>query len=234
MTCCGRAQELSSFRWILQNFLVLRRNAQRLARLIRQHQIHIVDAQTGGHAWSAWRATVKAGAHFMLTFDRIEESGPMQRRSLAALMAGERILISSQFLADHLRATFAIDPARIRLIRRGVDLRFFDPDRVRPDQLIALSRRWHIPDGVSLVMTFARPGGWSDIRVLLEALARLRHIKFRCLLIGADDDQAARPEIEREIARLELIPHRAAYRRMRRHAGGIYARRCRGVGLEGS
>jgi glycosyltransferase involved in cell wall biosynthesis len=187
-----------------QNFLVLRRNAQRLARLIRQHHIGIVHAQTGAHAWSAWRAAEKAGAHFMLTFDTIEESGPVQRRSLAALMAGERILVSSQFLADHVRATYAIDPSRIRLIRRGIDLRSFDPDRVRPDQLIELSRRWHIPDGIPLVMTLARSGGWSDVGVLLEALALVRHIKFRCLLIGADDDRAARPEIEREIARLEL------------------------------
>ena len=115
--------------------------------------------------------------------------------ALAALMAGERILVSSQFLADHVRATYAIDPSRIRLIRRGIDLRSFDPDRVRPDQLIELSRRWHIPDGVPLVMTLARSGGWSDVGVLLEALALVRHIKFRCLLIGADDDQAARPEI---------------------------------------
>jgi hypothetical protein len=31
-----------------QNFLVLRRNAQRLARLIRQHQINIIHAQGAG------------------------------------------------------------------------------------------------------------------------------------------------------------------------------------------
>jgi glycosyltransferase involved in cell wall biosynthesis len=188
-----------------QNFLIIRRNVQRLARLIRQHHITIVHAQGAGPAWSAWRATQKTGAHFILSFDSLEgESGPMQGRFVAALQAGERIIVASQFLADHLRQTYAIEPGRIRLIRRGIDLRYFDPEGVRPDQLIELSRRWHIPDGVSLVMTFAQPGGWADINVLLEGLARLRNIKFRSLLVGADDDTTARPEIEREIARLGL------------------------------
>jgi glycosyltransferase involved in cell wall biosynthesis len=188
-----------------QNFLVLRRNAQRLARLIRQHQINIIHAQGAGPAGPAWRAAQKTGAHFILSFDSIEEeSAPLQKRFLAALLASERVLVVSQFLADHLRVTYSIDPGRIRLIRRGVDLRSFDPDRVRPDQLIDLSRRWHIPDGVPLIMTFARPGSWSDVGALLEALARLRSTKFRCLLVGADEDAAARAEIGRQIARLEL------------------------------
>lgn len=188
-----------------RNPLVLRRNTGRLARLIRERGVTIVHARGAGPAWSAWRAAQDTGIHFLATVDTVYgRSGPMQRRYTAAMMKGERVIAVSQYLADHIRETYPVDPGRIRLIRRGIDLRHFDPDHVGPERLVQLARRWNLPDGVPVVMAAGRRGRWAGNGVLLEALAQLRGLSFRCLLVGADEDAAARPELERRIQRLGL------------------------------
>jgi glycosyltransferase involved in cell wall biosynthesis len=69
--------------------------------------------------------------------------------------------------------------------------------------MVQLARRWSLPDGVPVVMAAGRRG-WCSNDVLLEGLARLKDLSFRCLLVGADEDAANRKELERRIRRLGL------------------------------
>jgi glycosyltransferase involved in cell wall biosynthesis len=182
----------------------LRRCARRLARVIREHGVGIVHARGPGPSWSAFRAASAAGAHFLATFDTVySRGGRLQSRHTAAMAKGERVIAVSHFLADHIREAYPVDPGRIRLIRRGIDLRYFDPEQVRPERLVQLARRWNLPDGVPVVMTASRRG-WAVNGILLDALARLRGLSFRCLLVGAGEDAATRPELERRIRALGL------------------------------
>ncbi len=186
------------------NSFLLGRASRRLARIIRRHRVDIVHARGAGATWAAWRAAADAGAHFLVTFDSVSaQSGPMQRRYVDAVTRSERVIAVSQFLADHIRQTYPIEPGRIRLIRRGIDLRLFDPDNVGPHRLAQLARRWSLPDGVPVVMAAGRRG-WARSEVLLEALACQRDLPFRCLLVGAGEDAADRSELERRIRRLGL------------------------------
>jgi glycosyltransferase involved in cell wall biosynthesis len=187
-----------------RNPFLLRRAARRLARLIRAHKVDIVHARGPGASWAARRAAADAKAHFIATFDTVYDgAGAMQRRYLAAMARGERVIAVSQFLADHVHAVHGVEPGRIRLIRRGIDLAYFDPERVRPERLVQLSRRWSLPDGVPVVLAPVRRGGTGDF-LLLEALARLSGLSFRCLLIGAAEEAAGRRDLERKIHELGL------------------------------
>ena len=178
--------------------------SRRLARVIHRHRVDIVHARGAGATWAAWRAATDAGAHFLVTFDLASaQPGPLQRRYVAAMTKGECVIALSQFQADHIRQTYPVEPGRIRLIRRGIDLRSFDPDKVGPYRLAQLVRRWSLPDGVPVVMAAGRRG-WVGDGVLLEALARLRNLPFRCLLVGAGEDATIRAELEAGIRHLGL------------------------------
>jgi glycosyltransferase involved in cell wall biosynthesis len=188
-------------------FLALRRNARRLARLIAAEGVDIVHARSPGPSWSAYRAAQMLGAHFLTTFHEVYAlRRPRQRRYSAVMVQGERVIAVSQFLADHIRANYPVDPGRIRLIRRGIDLRHFDPDNVGPERLVQLARRWNLPDGVPIVMLAGRLTGWKGQRLLLDALTRLKGShRFRCLLVGSDKGRIGyRAELERQARRLGL------------------------------
>jgi glycosyltransferase involved in cell wall biosynthesis len=186
------------------NPFLLRRAARRLARIIRGQGVDIVHASGPGASWSAQRAAAAAGAHFIATFDtHHDRTGALRRRYTAAMAKGERVIAVSQFLADHIREAYPVEPGRIRLIRRGIDLSYFDPDQIRPERMVQLARRWSLPDGVPVVMAAGRRG-WSSNGLLLEALAQLKDLSFRCLLVGADEDAASRKELDRSIRRFGL------------------------------
>ena len=187
-----------------RNPFLLRRAARRLARVIRAEGVQVVHARGPGASWSARRAAGQGGAHFLTTFETVyDRSGALQRRYTAAMAKADRVIAVSQFLADHVRETYPVEAGRIRLIRRGIDLSYFDPDQIRPERMVQLARRWNLPDGVPVLMTAGRRG-WSSNGTLLEALARVKEQPFRCLLVGADEDLASRRELERSIRELGL------------------------------
>jgi glycosyltransferase involved in cell wall biosynthesis len=107
---------------------------------------------------------------------------------------GERVIAISNFIADHIRAVYKIDPQRIRVVHRGVDIDKFDPARVSQERIIQLAQRWRLPDGYPVVMLPGRLTRWKGQAVLIEALAVLGRRDLRCLLVGSDQGRSGYTE----------------------------------------
>jgi len=189
-----------------EGFFARRRNARRLAKLIAAEGVDIVHARSRSTAWSALWAAQQRGVHFLTTFHRVYPlRGSRQQRYSEVMVKGERVIAVSQFLADHIRQNYPVDPGRIRLIRRGIDFRNFDPDSVGPERLVQLARRLNLPDGVPIVLLAGRLEQWKGQKLLFDALARLKDQHFRCLLLGlAKDNRGRRAELERQARRAGL------------------------------
>ena len=81
------------------------------------------------------------GAHLVTTYHGTYNEGWPGKRLYNSVMArGERVIAISGFIAEHLRARHGTDPARLRIIPRGVDERRFDPAAVAPSRIAALRR----------------------------------------------------------------------------------------------
>jgi len=76
------------------------------------------------------------------------------------------------------------DPARVRVVPRGIDLDRFDPVRVSGQRMVQLSERWRLPDGAPVVLLPGRLTRWKGHKVLIEALALIDRSDVRCLLVG--------------------------------------------------
>jgi glycosyltransferase involved in cell wall biosynthesis len=121
------------------------------------------------------------------------------------MVKGERVIANSEFTARHIREVYKIDPGHIRVIRRGVDLDRFDPERVSAERVIQLANRWRLPDGVPVVMLPGRLTRWKGHTILIEALATLGDLELLCVIVGSDQGRAAyRSEIEKLISRSGL------------------------------
>jgi len=189
-----------------KNPLVMYRNVARLVRVIESYNVGVVHARSRAPAWSACAAAKRTGRHFITTFHApYNFTNFIKKRYNQIMTEGERVIAISEFIADHVRRNYDVDPTRLRVIHRGVDLARFDPDRVSAERMIQLSTRWRLPDGVPLILMPGRLTRWKGQTVLLEALTHLSDIDYRCVFIGADQGRTAyRRELEGLITKYGL------------------------------
>lgn len=189
-----------------KNPLVMRRNVGRLADLIASAGIDLVHARSRAPAWSAVAAARRTRCHLVTSFHNVYGAGTALRRWYNSVMGrGERVIAISRFVADNAVALYGVDPARLRVIHRGVDLKRFDPARVSAERVVRLAREWRLPDDVPVVMLPGRLTRWKGQLDLVEAMAVLGRRDVRCLLVGSDEGKSGyRREIEAAIRRHRL------------------------------
>jgi glycosyltransferase involved in cell wall biosynthesis len=160
-------------------------NAGRLTRLVRHAGVQIIHARSRAPAWSARIAARRTGVAFITTYHgAYSENFPGKRRYNAVMASGDRVIAISQFIAARVLAQHRINPARLRLIPRGVDASVFDPDAVAGARIDRLARQWRLPDGAPVVMLPARLSRWKGQSVVLEAVARLARRDVCAVFVG--------------------------------------------------
>ncbi|MBP2301945.1 glycosyltransferase family 4 protein [Azospirillum picis] len=185
-----------------KNPLVIRRNARRLAAIIRRYKVDIVHARSRAPAWSAWLACRATGARYMTTFHAPYNFGGRLKRWYNSVMArGERVIAISGFIRDHVLSNYDVDPQRVRVIHRGIDRAVFAPDRVSPARLVTLAKQWNLPDDRPVILLPGRLTRWKGQTVLIDALAKLGRKDVLALLVGSDQGRSGyRGELENRIA----------------------------------
>jgi glycosyltransferase involved in cell wall biosynthesis len=186
--------------------VVMMKNVGRLRALIAEQAIDIVHARSRAPAWSAEAAAKRAGAHFLTTFHGTYSFGlPVKRLYNAVMTRGERVIAISDFIAEHMVQNYEVDPDRIRVIHRGVDIHQFDPARVSPERIIALASQWRVPEERHIVLMPGRLSTWKGQEVLIQALAHLRRKDLFAIMVGVGAGSSKlREEIEGAIVRAGL------------------------------
>ncbi len=184
------------------------RNTEALRAVIRSHGVDVVHARSRAPAWSARSAAQAENVPFMTTFHGTYSLGwlGLKQRYNAIMTSGARVIAISDFIARHMAEHYAVDPAKVRVIPRGVDLAAFDPAKVSAERMIALASRWRVPDGVPILMLPGRLTRWKGHLLLLEALALLPpEVRYFLLIVGDDQGRVSyRREIEATAIRLGL------------------------------
>ncbi len=189
-----------------KNFFIIRKNADKLARLIRKERVDLVHARSRAPAWSAYWAAKKTKRPFITTFHGTYGHSNLFKRWYNSIMTkGDRIIAISSFIAGHMRQIYGVRRNVIRLIHRGVDLFRFDPDKVTAERLVKLTTEWNIPDGVPVVALPGRLTRWKGQLVFIDAIAKLERRDICCLLIGSDQGRTEyRKELENRIRKHNL------------------------------
>lgn len=188
--------------------LTIRRNAWRLQSIIKQRHVSLVHARSRAPAWSSLLACKALGLPFVTTFHGVYGlEGFMKKRYNSVMVQSDRVIAVSHYVFDHITREYGVDPTRIRLIHRGVDLKVFNPEKVIPDRLIALTKSWRLPEDSAPPIIFC-PGRITRIKgqnILIDALARLPHRNFLCIIAGNDEGhEDYREELEQQIRALNL------------------------------
>lgn len=184
-------------------------NSIRLARIIRKYKVDILHARSRAPAWSSWLATQKTGCHFITTFHGTYGLQNEWKRKYNSIMTkGDLVIAISQFIAGHIQQNYEIDPAKIRIIHRGVDLQLFNPKAYSTERMVELAKEWRLPEDLPLILFPGRFARWKGQDVFVKALAKLPHRNFFAIILGDDKGHPTyREEIEKLIEDLGLSGH---------------------------
>lgn len=179
--------------------------ASALAEVVRAEGVRIIHARSRFPAWSALMAARRTGAHFVTTYHGTYNEGFPGKRLYNSVMArGERVIAISQHIANIIRERHGTDPARIRVIPRGVDMARFDPALVPAARVEALRTTWGVPAGRPVLMLPGRISRWKGQGVLLQALAMLPTPRPFAVLVGDEGRGTYAQELRGQIAQLGL------------------------------
>ena len=189
-----------------KNPFVMNRNISYLKRVIEHFDIDVVHARSRAPAWSAYAAARQSGVQFVTTFHGTYNLGGTIKRHYNAIMTrGDRVIANSYFTAEHIRSHYPMNPARLRIIPRGIDVAQFDPASVSAERVVGLATSWRLPEAVPLIMLPGRLTRWKGQAVLIDALAHLGDLDFVCAIVGsAAGNWSYRNELKRKIDQLGL------------------------------
>ncbi|MEZ5891902.1 MAG: glycosyltransferase family 4 protein [Parvularculaceae bacterium] len=158
-----------------KNPLTIWANAARLARIIAEEKADLIHARSRAPAWSALWAARRAGVPFVTTYHgAYKQGGPLKRFYNSSMLRGDKVIANSRFTAERISALGGADPARIRVIPRGVDLDRFSPERVDNSRVEALTKSWGLGEnsGFKLLLP-ARLSPWKGHETAIAAVAKL-------------------------------------------------------------
>jgi len=185
-----------------KNLLTLRL-VPRLRRLLQRESVDILHARSRLPAWIAWLAwrglDPRTRPRLVTTVHGFYSVG----RYSAVMTRGERIIAVSASIRRYILENYpAVDPARVRLIYRGVDPSAF-PYGYRPSAAWVAQWRRSVP-GLEGRRVLTLPGrltrlkGHHDFFDLIAAL-RERGLAVHGLVVGGEDPR--RREYARELRR---------------------------------
>lgn len=169
-----------------KNPSVIWANIERLKGVIEEHGAHLVHARSRAPAWSALYAAERAGVPFMTTFHSAYGHGnPLKRLYNSVMVRGTRVIAVSDFIGRHIKATYRIDPSKIRVIPRGIDPDRYDPDKVSVERMIDLAKSWGLPEDRRTILLPGRLTRLKGHTTLIKALVDLPDDVF-AVCLGAD------------------------------------------------
>ncbi|MEQ8748201.1 MAG: glycosyltransferase family 4 protein, partial [Amphiplicatus sp.] len=157
-----------------KNPLTILANRSRLKALIEREGVDIIHVRSRAPAWSALWAAKATGKKLVATYHgAYEAKSPLKRLYNSAMVRADLVIANSAYTAASIRAQYAVDEKKLRVIPRGADLDAFDPATVTAERAQALTRGWALPpaNGALKLLLPGRLTSWKGQATAIEAAA---------------------------------------------------------------
>ena len=187
-------------------------NIKKLTNLINEHGVDIVHVRSRAPMWSAYFACKNTGAKLVSTVHGPYslglfgfESFFLKKAYNALMLKAETVIAVSNFIKNYITANYQMKSTdKITVIQRGVDLSYFDPEKVSKNRIINLSTTWALPEDKKIILMPARFTSWKGHEFLIDALAKVKN-DFFCVMVGSDHGHKIfRKKIEAKIIKDDL------------------------------
>jgi glycosyltransferase involved in cell wall biosynthesis len=186
-----------------KNPLAMSLNMLRLRRIIASERVDLVHARSRWAAWAAVKACRKAKRPLVTSLPG--DGGRTRPRTSfeTAVAEGDIVIAASEFAARRAESLFQTVPMRLRVVRPGLDLSKFQPERVSGRRVADVRSGWGVAAHERVVLMPARLAPSRGPQTLIEAAALIRARGLddvRFVLAG----EAAKPAFARELDALAV------------------------------
>jgi glycosyltransferase involved in cell wall biosynthesis len=154
-------------------------NIWQIRKIIKDYSVTLVHARSRASAISAFFAARGQGLPFVTTYHStysLPGHEPLKsiKNFYSSIMArGDRVIANSHFIGKLIAQRHQIGDDRVRVIYRGLDSAFFDPEKVAPDAVANMRAQWGVDENDRVVFFPSRISPTKGQMVVIEAVARL-------------------------------------------------------------
>ncbi len=172
------------------NPIVMLRNAVTLIRLVRERDCNVIHALGRAGAWSAFIAARVRGIPFVTSWYKgFREQNFLKRWYNSIMARGDRVLASSEQIAQLVNDRYGTTWDKIAVVPCGVDLDRFNPDGVTRERIEAMRTAWGVKRDTKVILITGRILRRKGHHVVVKAVRRLKEMglkDFLCVFVGED------------------------------------------------
>lgn len=191
------------------------KNINKIAKIIKDYDVDVVDVKSRAPAWSAYFACKKAHCPLVSSMhgNYSLSSFPfsfLKKLYNSSMVRGNYVMCVSNYVKDYafenykiFRDKFANN--KVKIIHRGVDVNVFNPLLEAKERMIRLTQTMNLPDNKSIILLPGRLTEWKGQLYFMDVLAKVKNKNFICLIVGdSKGHEAYRDRLKEKIKQLKL------------------------------
>jgi len=187
-------------------------NIKKIAKITDEYKVDIVHVRSRAPMWSAYYACKKTKTKLVSTIHGtysldflVWKNFSLKKIYNSIMFKADSIIVVSNYIKNYLLRNYQGNFAdQIQIIQRGVDLQYFNRDKVSKNRIIDLIKKWNLPEDKKMIIMPARFTSWKGHEFLIEALAKVKN-DFFCVMVGSDHGHKKyRKKIEQKIVKENL------------------------------
>jgi glycosyltransferase involved in cell wall biosynthesis len=187
-------------------------NIKKIAEIIDEYKVDLVHVRSRAPMWSAYYACKKTKTKLVSTIHGTYsldflflKNFSLKKIYNSIMFKSDSIIVVSNYIKNYLLRNYQGNFAdQIQTIQRGVDLHYFNRDKVSKNRIIDLIKKWNLPEDKKMILMPARFTSWKGHEFLIEALAKVKN-DFFCVMVGSDHGHKKyRKKIEQKIIKENL------------------------------
>ena len=195
-----------------KNPLTIFLNIKKIAQIINENKVDLVHVRSRAPMWSAYYACRETKTKLISTIHGTYSLGFLFWKDFflkkfynSIMFKANAIIVVSNYIKNYLLRNYQENFADlIEVIQRGVDLQYFNRDKVSKNRIIDLIKKWNLPEDKRMILMPARFTSWKGHEFLIEALSKVKN-DFFCVMVGSDHGHKKyRKKIEQKIVKENL------------------------------
>ena len=182
-----------------KNFLKMPQIAKKIKKIITQNKINIVHVRSRA---PAWMLTMIKNKNFktVSTFHNIYNSQNFIKLFYNKSMTKvDHIVAISNFVKSSIVEKYKINPKKIKVIYRGIDETFFDPNNHNENTFPQFLNKFNIPSEKKIILFPGRLTRWKGQIEFLNIIESLKNENIMCYFIGDDKNESYASKLINEI-----------------------------------